>query len=1024
MDNASDYKVGSSPYLAFNLASVKAEKIRFSAKPTSTGTVTFHEIECSGILVQKYKKEVDNLLSGVTFVPSEETKNNVYKYGDYVMDFDLLTDGEMTQEIEGRFSSTKGGAVEATASLNGLYALSEIRIYLYKGEAERAGKNFKLEVYVGGEWITVFSGDQTEIKKNLTDRYLSFDMGYAVAEKIRFSATPLSSSETVTFYEIEASGFMLEQYELGELENNVLLGKQFAPTAEANAQIYNSSYGYQNLTEGANARFSTKKNTGFVDATLDLGGTYALEELRIRYYIEGSNTTSFVGTSMLIQVYRNGEWVDVVDCKSPSEIVSHRDTSRTDFWLSFDLWDVLAEKVRIYVPSCQSGYSISYYEIESSARKLIDKTTVITGKNILSGANVNVPIEVESSSNVLAGKTFVPTAEASSQIYNSNYGYANLTDGSLSTRYSSKNKTGIVDATLDLGGVYELNELNIKYYTELPSKGEFDFVGTALTVEIYMMGAWETVVSCSSNSEISEHKTSDYWLSFDLGGKQAEKIRIYIPGCVNVGSGRSISLYEIECSGKELKGGVISEKNNVANVKDSNPDTYLEVINTNKYSLEIELDRPRALTTLNIFELIEEENLINGVLFTASSSTDVEVFTKGAWVKIYDNVTLGDGFTSFYMYKVEATKIRITFENTRLFDGETSLRTAKISEITCTADDEALDYTEMKAALDKFPETHYGNQTYDKFCGYVLDFNATQAEIDAYAAEIELYCEITAQTSFTPKTSITLGSELVYNVYVPQVDYLKSFTIDDITYENPKIVTLDGGDQYYHIAVPMAASESARNIVLKVVITIDGNDYNGTYTMNIPKYAKKVIKSSNVEEEVILVKDVLAYIKAAYIYFDAVDKTEVVKAIDEILGDYNNTFAKVEGNTDADDGLWGVVIALEEKPVVRFVLPEGVTTDGYTFKVGNTVLDFTTGTMTVEDKTYNYAEVSLYAYQMIREITYTNGTESGCYHINSYYDYVTTDNELKSDANLISLVEKLYNYCKSAEDYRALVTNK
>ena len=59
---------------------------------------------------------------------------------------------------------------------------------------------------------------------------------------------------------------------------------------------------------------------------------------------------------------------------------------------------------------------------------------------------------------------------------------------------------------------------------------------------------------------------------------------------------------------------------------------------------------------------------------------------------------------------------------------------------------------------------------------------------------------------------------------------------------------------------------------------------------------------------------------------------------------------------------------------------------------------------------------------MIREITYTNGTESGCYHINSYYDFVTTDSEHKNDANLINLVEKLYNYAKSAEDYRASVS--
>ena len=82
------------------------------------------------------------------------------------------------------------------------------------------------------------------------------------------------------------------------------------------------------------------------------------------------------------------------------------------------------------------------------------------------------------------------------------------------------------------------------------------------------------------------------------------------------------------------------------------------------------------------------------------------------------------------------------------------------------------------------------------------------------------------------------------------------------------------------------------------------------------------------------------------------------------------------------------------------------------------------GTTVIEGVTYNYAEVSLYAYQLINEITYSSKTVSGCYHINSYYDFVTTDGEHKDDANLINLVEKLYNYAKSAEAYRVSVTSK
>jgi len=1024
--NIDDYKVGSTPYIVFNLGCAKVEKIRFEAQAINNKTVTFHEIECSGILARKYKYETENLLAGTTFVPTAETKNNVYDYNGYKMGFDLLTDGEKNQEITGRFSSVRNVSVEATVSLNGIYALSELRVYLYAGDIANAGQSFKLDILQDGEWITIFSGGQTDLSKHLNDRYLSFDMGYAAAEKIRFSATALDSSKTVTFYEIECSGFEIEKYEFEELENNVLSGKEFVPTQEAYNQVYkgNQNYGYKKLTDGAGGgRFSTNSGTGLFDATIDLGGIYSLNDLRIRYYVEGSNTTSFVGSSMLIQVFADGKWNDVVDCKSSSSIISYRDTSLSDFWACFNLGGTLAEKIRIYVPSAQgTKYSISYYEIEASARKLKENSDVEDGENVFTEATMNVPLESQYAENILLGKPFVPTSSANAQIYNANYGYAKLTDGG-SGRFSTKTSTGFVDATLDLGAVYELNSLRIQYYTELPNKAEFDFVGTALTIELYRNGTWETAVSCKTNSEIAAHKASNYWLDFDLSGKQAEKIRIYIPSTVSAGSGRSISLYEIECSGSELIGGAISSENTVSNMTDGKTDTYLEVLDTNTYTVEIELPSPRALTTLNVYEFIEDSNLINGVLSTASNSTDIEVFKGGYWVKIYDNVSLGDRITSFDMYGVECSKIRITFENTRLFDNESVLRSAKISEISCIATSKTLDYTEMKAALNNFPNSAANSKTYRQICGYILNLKATQSEIDAYTSEINEYCRMITDVDFTPRSSITLGSDLVYNIYIPVTDILKSFTIDGVAYENAETVVLDDGSSYYRIKVPMAASEAARNIVLKASVTVNGKNYTGNWTMSITKYAKSVIESGTAEE-VTLVKDVLAYIRAAYVYFDADGKDEAVATIGEILGDYNNVFAKVEGSTDVDNGLWGVVIVLEEKPAIRFVLPEGVTADNYKFKSGNRTLEYTIGTMTIEGKTHIYAEVSLYAYQLINEVTYTDGTNSGTWHINSYYDFVTTDNEHKDDKNLISLVEKLYNYCKSAEIYRASVTSK
>ena len=358
--------------------------------------------------------------------------------------------------------------------------------------------------------------------------------------------------------------------------------------------------------------------------------------------------------------------------------------------------------------------------------------------------------------------------------------------------------------------------------------------------------------------------------------------------------------------------------------------------------------------------------------------------------------------------------------------------------IANTAEDFAARFYKSDALTEgRFDTLTFSNLEGEKYTSLVLDSSATAPTVACNDGAL-VFVKISensdsvtyrlqpieiASLSFSPKTSITLGSELVYNVYVPVKDYLKSFTVDGKTYANAKIVTLDDGNQYYHIAVPMAASEAAKSIVLKASVTIGGKDYNGTWTMSITKYAKSVIESGTAEE-VTLVKDVLAYIKAAYVYFDADDKDEAITAIDEILGTYERAFEKVLGETNTEEGLKSVSIILDEKPIVRFVLPEGKTAENYTFKIGNKTLEYTTGTVTVDGKDHAYVELKLYAYQLIGEIAYTDGTYSGSFHINSYYDFVTTDEAYKNNTALITLVEKLYNYCKSAEAYRASVTNE
>ncbi|MBQ3016209.1 MAG: Ig-like domain-containing protein, partial [Clostridia bacterium] len=235
---------------------------------------------------------------------------------------------------------------------------------------------------------------------------------------------------------------------------------------------------------------------------------------------------------------------------------------------------------------------------------------------------------------------------------------------------------------------------------------------------------------------------------------------------------------------------------------------------------------------------------------------------------------------------------------------------------------------------------------------------------------------------FVPKSSITLGSELVYNVYVPVNDYLTSFTLDGVEYADftelsKNIITLDDGNDYYLISIPLAAKEAARNIVLAVKVTVDGRAYNATFTMSVVKYAAALLETSTSEEEKTLVKDVLQYIRAAYTYFGTEDAEQMAK-IDTLLGDYASKPA-IEGSDVADTtGMKSATLVLSGKPSIRFYLADGANASEYKFYIGGKQIK----TVVSEDGTY--IDTDVYAYELCETVTYTVGGEAaGSFHINA-----------------------------------------
>jgi hypothetical protein len=150
-----------------------------------------------------------------------------------------------------------------------------------------------------------------------------------------------------------------------------------------------------------------------------------------------------------------------------------------------------------------------------------------------------------------------------------------------------------------------------------------------------------------------------------------------------------------------------------------------------------------------------------------------------------------------------------------------------------------------------------------------------------------------------------------------------------VTYENldpngENIVTLDDGNAYYLVTLPLGSSEAAKNVTLTASVVADGVNATATFTFSIPKYAAKLLADANATEvEKTLVRDVLAYIKEAYNYVGfAADNTaeEIARVnalIKSVIGDYTAVPEK-SGTTNTVAGVTGVTLNLDATPSIRF----------------------------------------------------------------------------------------------------------
>ncbi|MBQ8380875.1 MAG: metallophosphoesterase [Clostridia bacterium] len=270
-----------------------------------------------------------------------------------------------------------------------------------------------------------------------------------------------------------------------------------------------------------------------------------------------------------------------------------------------------------------------------------------------------------------------------------------------------------------------------------------------------------------------------------------------------------------------------------------------------------------------------------------------------------------------------------------------------------------------------------------------------------------------ADANFIPKLSVTLDSDLILNVYIPEGYDVTSLNIEG---EAIDLDTMTPEDGYYVYSNALKSFEAAKKLMLTVELNWKGTALLGEFSLSVTDYAKTVINGSYTDAEKTLAKDMLSYVRACYTYFaesNTADETErVTKLIDEIIGegydDASSPDLTKEAKKPSRSSFDKVTFYLGETPSFRFYYTSENAPE-YTYKIGEYDV---AAEVNAEGK---YVDVKVYAYQLTEDLTFTYGENTFTYNVYSYYS------EAKEEVK--PLVERLIKYSESAKAYRDSVIN-
>ncbi|MBQ9084825.1 MAG: hypothetical protein IJY24_04130 [Clostridia bacterium] len=758
-------------YLPLDLGGVICEAVRVHMSDSSSAGITVYEITCSGASLPGELSYSDNLL----LVASPSLFESVGVFGsDYSES--KLTDGNFDPK-QGRFAlrsvANNNMTVEYTLGSNCI--LNNLKIYDFAETSETVSRVSlaTVELYINGEWVKYYDAlpllaPNARLSDDYGRKYTQIEFNGTNASKIRISMENTLSSLGVSIYEIELSGFGKQR---NSADNNILSGKEFVPNPDATG-VFSEQFGYSKLTDGiynrdasgninySLGRFATKvEANACLDGAVQLNGVYLLSEMRIYDYTEDTR----LGDIVKVYAYYAEEWHEVYSISGLSTISDARilDTELGLYYLPIDLSGARAEAIRVY-SSLEPSTAITLYEITCSGTK----TTELTGKNILEDSASATVSKTDYSSlvlspNILLNNTFVANPDMT-DVHAASFGIGKLTDGVYNknpdgtnnwhlSRYSSKAETNpCFDATVMLDGTYLLGELRIYDYSYSASISR---IGDQITVYALVAGNWKTIASYTSEADVLAARVMDstyglYYIPIDMSGIRATAIRI----CTrDANATDALSFYEIVCSGVKLSSADFSTtstpltEEEITSITDNDFSTYFNAgTDTPGYSLEFDLGQDYSVYMLNIRDTRDENDLVGGNSASRSNDTCVELYMNGEWLRVISGASLSvdKEFTTFNLYGLAASKIRISFNNTQIFDNGTT-PAAVISEISLSVAGPAADKKPLLNAYASLPVIADGDESYianmNKFGAMMTEFMLTDADVASYASEMNAY---------------------------------------------------------------------------------------------------------------------------------------------------------------------------------------------------------------------------------------------------------------------------------------------